>query len=844
MARGGLRIFLGAVAGVGKTYAMLNEAWRRHSRGIDVVVGFVEPHGRPETAEQIRDLEVIARKRINYRGTVLEEMDVDAILARHPQVALVDELAHTNVPGSKHPKRWQDVAELLDAGIDVVSTLNIQHLESLNDVVEHITGVKQHETIPDEVVRRAEEIQLVELTPEALRRRLAHGDIYPPDRIDTALANFFRPGNLGALRELALMWVADRVDEALHDYMADHDIHDTWETRERVLVALTGSPQAEHVIRRAARLASRAHGELIGVHIRAEDGLEAPETSALADHRHLLESLDGRFIEVFGDDIADTLLTVAREEHATQVVLGASRRSRWTELVRGSVIGRVIRDAGDIDVHVISSPADQAPRSLPSASLLVVSARRRWIGLAFSLLTLPALTALLLGLQPPLELSGVLLLYLTLTVVATAIGGGLVAIPTGIAAVALADFYFTAPHRTFIIADAEVVIAIAVFAIVTTLVSWLVDRAARQARDARRSSAEAAALARITSMLTSAKHPLPALVDDLVRTFGLDGATVLHRSGDTWQPEATAGNDPPGTPDDATDVITISSGHVLAVTGRRAPADDRRVLASYAGQLAVAVAARQLEQEAAQASVEADSSRLRAALLASVSHDLRTPLSAIKAYGSSLLQDDVTWRRSDIDEFAHSIVEEADRLNALIGNLLDMSRLETDDVSLHLQAVGLDDLVPAVLHTLPYRHAPLTVDLPTATPPAWADAQLLERILCNLVDNALRWSPPGHDITVRTSNDDNGRIRLEVVDHGTGVAPQDLERVFHPFQRLGDGTASGQGVGLGLAVARGFARAMGGDVHLEPTPGGGTTAVVELATAPAPTPRREHEVPS
>jgi two-component system sensor histidine kinase KdpD len=357
MPRGTLRIYLGAAAGVGKTFAMLNEGRRRAEYGEDVVVGFVETHGRPKTAEQIGPLEVVPRHLVDYRGASFEELDVDAVLARSPRVALVDELAHTNVPGSRNKERWQDVEELLAAGIHVISTLNVQHLESLNDVVEQITGVAQRETIPDEVVRRADELQLVDLTPTALRNRLARGDVYPPERIDTALANYFRPGNLSALRELALAWLADRVDEALAEYRERHGIAEPWETRERILVALTGSTDGERLVRRAARIAQRTRGELVGVHVIPQDGLAAPSAALLERQRLLVEELGGTYHEVVGADVAEALLDVARSLNVTQIVMGASRRSGWQRITRGSVIGQVIRESGTgIDVHVISHP--------------------------------------------------------------------------------------------------------------------------------------------------------------------------------------------------------------------------------------------------------------------------------------------------------------------------------------------------------------------------------------------------------------------------------------------------------------------------------------------------------
>ena len=380
MARGELRIYIGAAPGVGKTIAMLGEGRRRHERGTDVVVGFVETHGRPLTQQAIGDLEVIPRKQISYRGAVFEEMDTDAVLARAPQVALVDELAHTDVPGSRNEKRWQDIEELLAAGITVISTVNVQHLESLNDVVERITGVAQRETVPDAVVRGADQIELVDMSPEALRRRMAHGNIYAAEKVDAALAHYFRVGNLAALRELALLWLADRVDEGLSEYRERHSISETWETRERVVVALTGASGGELLIRRGARMAARTHADLVGVHVRTSDGLDAGHQDLLDRHRALLEQLGGRYAEVTGTDIADALVGFAKAENATQLLLGASKRSRWAELMQGSVINRAIRRSGRIDVHVISTDAPArarrgASRSPPRAERAEVGAR-------------------------------------------------------------------------------------------------------------------------------------------------------------------------------------------------------------------------------------------------------------------------------------------------------------------------------------------------------------------------------------------------------------------------------------------------------------------------------------
>lgn len=353
---GQLRIYLGAAAGVGKTYAMLSEGHRRAERGADVVVAFAETHARPQTAALIDGLDVIPRQKLTYRGSEWEEMDLDAVLARKPQIALVDELAHTNVPGSRHEKRWQDVVELLDAGIDVISAVNVQHLESVTDVVEQITGVPQRETVPDAVVRAADQVELVDMTAEALRRRMAHGNIYPPEKIDAALTNYFRAGNLTALRELALLWLADKVDEGLQRYRAEHNINSTWEARERVVVALTGGPEGDTLIRRAARIAARSSGgDLLAVHVTKSDGLTGANPANLARQRHLVESLGGTYHQVVGDEISEALLTFARAENASQLVLGASRRSWLLALLTGPGIGsRTIRGSGPIDVHIVT----------------------------------------------------------------------------------------------------------------------------------------------------------------------------------------------------------------------------------------------------------------------------------------------------------------------------------------------------------------------------------------------------------------------------------------------------------------------------------------------------------
>ncbi len=824
MARGELRVYLGAAAGVGKTYAMLNEGRRRRDYGEDVVVGFVEPHKRAKTAAQVGDLEVVPRKQMTYRGTTLEEMDVDAILERRPQVALVDELAHTNVPGSRNEKRWQDVEELLEAGIIVISTLNIQHLESLNDVVEEITGVKQQETIPDEVVRRADELQLVDLTPAALRNRLARGDVYPPERIDTALANYFRPGNLAALRELALAWLADRVDEGLDEYRRRQGIEEPWETRERVMVALTGSPDGERLIRRAARIAQRTKGELVAVHVIPQDGLAAPAAKLLERQRKLVAELGGSYHEVVGEDIGDALLDAARSLNVTQMVMGASRRSRWQRLTRGSVIGKVIRGSGTrIDIHVVSHPdaAEEAftvPRTRRPATL---PRRRVAIGLGLAAVGPPALAVLLAQLRDEVGLPSVLLLFLLLVVSVSAVGGLWPALVAAVSGFLLVNWYFTPPLYTLTISEGENILALIVFLAVAGIVSVFVDLAARRAAEAARTRAEAEALARLAG-----SAPVAAVLETLIRVLGLEGAAVLHREEGGWRIEAASGERAPENPAAASLTIDLDDEHVLALAGGPVRSEDERVLESFTKELVASVELGELEAEVEAAGVVSAANELRAAILSAVSHDLRTPISAIKASVTSLLQQDVEWTPEARREFLNTIDEETDRLNALVGNLLDMSRLQADALEILPARVGLEEVLPAALHSLGLADGAVDLDVPETLPRVLADPGLLERALANVIQNAVRFSPPDRPPRV-TAGAVDGVVDVRIVDRGPGVPRERRERLFKPFQRWGD-SSTDEGVGLGLAVAKGFVEAMGGEIELEDTPGGGLTVVARL----------------
>lgn len=834
MSRGQLRIYLGASPGVGKTFAMLDEGHRRRERGTDVVVGYVETHGRPKTIAQLRDLEIVPRATLRYRDTDIEEMDIDAVLARRPALALVDEMAHTNAPGSRNAKRWMDIEELLEAGIDVITTVNVQHLESLNDVVERITGVKQRETVPDAVVRAADQVELVDMTPEALRRRMAHGNIYKPDKVDAALANYFRVGNLGALRELALLWVADKVDDALQDYMEAHDIDHVWETRERVVVAITGAPSGEQLIRRAARLAQRNKADLLGVHVTTTDGLVGAPSALLDAHRQLLADLGGTYHETVGADVPAALTQFARSEHATQLVLGATHRSRWDELTSGSVINEVIRAAGEIDVHVIS-PGDGTDESPPRSRRRrprtpQLSSRRQLAGWAAAAVGIPALTALLVVIDESLNLTSAALLYVVLVAVVAVIGGRWPSIIGAAIAALVLNWFFTQPVGTFTITEPDNILALVIFLAVAVLVSAVVSRATRSATAAERARAEAQALARVAGGLAGNDDAVTVMVDHVRSTFGLDAASLLVPDGTGgWIVEASAGTDVPRTPGDG-EAVELAEGALLAFVGPPLDPDGRRVMQVFAAQLGAALERRRLRDESSAAAVLSETDRLRTAILRAVSHDLRTPLASIKASATSLLQADVDWTDDARRIFLETIDEEVDRLNELVGNLLDMSRLESGALRVTTSPVALEETVALAVASISGPTERVDIAVPETVPRVVADAALLERVVANLTSNALEFAPPTSRVRIE-AGEVGDRVDLRIVDYGPGVAEDDRAHIFEPFQRLGDGGATDNGVGLGLAVARGFIEAMHGALVLEDTPGGGLTAVIELARA-------------
>ena len=827
---GRLTVYFGAAPGVGKTYAMLDEAHRRLTRGTDLVVGLVETHGRAGTAAQLDGLEVLPLRVQEYQGKKFTELDVDGVLRRAPQVAMVDELAHTNVPGSRNAKRWQDVHELLDAGIDVVTTVNVQHLESLNDDVEAITGVRQRETVPDHVVRDADQIQLIDLPPSALRRRLAHGNVYRAEQIDASLSSYFRVGNLTALRELALLWLADRVDDALTTYRRDHRIEEPWPARERVVVAVTGGPESETLIRRGARISQRAAGsDLLTVHVLATDGLPSAPPGAIREQRLLVESLGGVFHTVIGEDVATAVVDFASGVNATMIVVGVSRRSRWREALSESNGVEVARLAENIDVHLVNHENARAGKAIPARSTSQ-SGRRDVSGWAFAILGPAVLTGLLILPQGDIGLPTDLLLFLALTVAVALVAGLWPSVTSAVVGFMAVNYFFTPPTGRFTIAEPRNLLALVVFVLVAVAVASVVEVAARRTAQAFRARAEASALAAVSRSVLSGEDTTQAVVARLRETFTLTAVSLLERTGDRgpWRAIATDGQEPALDPEEAQTVVEIDPHRVLALRGRVLPASDRRVLEAFAAQTGVVLEHRRLREEASAARVLQQADSARNALLAAVSHDLRTPLATIRAAIDGLVAPEVRLDPEDTAVLVGTASASTARLERLIDNLLDLSRLQTGSVRPMLRATSLDEIVP--LATEGFEPGELSVEVPETLPLVNTDPGLLERVLANIVSNAVRHSAAGAPVRVSASST-RREVELRVIDTGAGLSDALKEHMFEPFQRLGD--SSPDGLGLGLAVALGLASAVGAELTAEDTPGGGLTMVISIPVAEA-----------
>jgi two-component system sensor histidine kinase KdpD len=848
--RGRLKIFLGAAPGVGKTYEMLVQARRRKLDGVDAVIGVVETHGRVETDLLTKGIENVPKKRVPYKGRVLAEMDLDAILQRRPRLALVDELAHDNAPGSRHPKRYQDVEELLAAGIDVYTTLNVQHIESLNDVVAKITQVRVRETVPDSILDRADDIELVDLTPEDLLQRLKEGKVYMPEAAERARQNYFVPGNLAALRELALRRTAQRVDAQMVDYMRAHAIAGPWEAGERLLVAVNARAGTGTAVRYARRLADQLRASWTAVHVETGLSQSEAERDRVAQLLRLAERMGGMAATVPAANEAEGVLQFARANNITHVVITAARAPRWLEFLRPSSAQEIIRNAGDISVHVVPERAGKEDRS---DAPMTERPRLEPRALAGSLLFCAIALGVSLLLRQTLAVSNVALVLLV-AVLASAVTYGLIpSLFAGLICALAYNFFFLPPLYNFSIADPENVVTLLVFLLVAAIASNLTARVRTQAIVARQRAATTEDLYRFSRKLAGI-----ATLDDLLWATAYQVAHMLKLHVVLLIPDETglqvrAGYPPEDTLDEgdlAAAKWAFEEGHeagrgadtlpgarrlflpmrtargVVAIIGLDSEKesveagerqktlltpDQRRLLDSLSDQTALAIERLHLAGAMDQARVAAETEKLRTALLTSISHDLRTPLASILGSASSLKQYRGQLSEADQAELLGTIRDEAERLNRFIANLLDMTRLESGALALNLEPTDLGDVVGSVLRRASLKQHRISLDLEDGLPMPRLDPVLFEQVLFNILDNAAKYAPPHSTITLR-ARAANGAVTIQVLDEGPGLPEGDRERVFDKFYRVRAADKKRAGTGLGLAIARGFMEAMGGTI--------------------------------
>ncbi|MBX7187628.1 MAG: sensor histidine kinase KdpD [Vicinamibacteria bacterium] len=855
--RGKLKIFFGASAGVGKTYAML-EAGQKHRReDHDVVIGWVETHGRQETARLLEGLERLEPRKDEHRGVDLAEFDLDGALARRPGLVLLDELAHTNAPGSRHIKRWQDAVELLDAGIDVYSTLNVQHLESLNDVVAQITGVKVKETVPDSILEEADEVELIDIAPDDLLQRLREGKVYVPEQARRAIEGFFRKGNLIALRELALRRTAERVDEQMRDYRRDHGISATWPASERLLVCVGPNPASERLIRAARRMAVGLRAQWIAVYVEAPAHLRLPDSDrqALADNMRLAESLGGKTVILSGSDVARQLVLYAREHNVGRILAGKPTHPRWRDRVRGSLVDALVRGSGDIDVYVISGDtARDARRPRPAETF---RPRSPLADYAKAVAVVVVASLLCWAMFPIFAATNLAMVYLLgVTFVATRSSRGPAALAS-VLSVAAFDFFFIPPHLTFAVVDTQYLLTFAVMLLVALLISTLASRARAQADMVRQRERRTASLYAMSRDLASAQN-----VDDigLICARHVEDATSsqaivlatgvagqLREVGMRVQSRPLADRDeavarwvyehrrPAGL---GTDTLPAASALFLPLTGSdqslgvlgvRPPSgqplgsDQMQLLEAFATQAAAALDRVRLLGRAQRAQVEVETERLRNSLLSSVSHDLRTPLASITGAASTLLHESGQIDDASRRDLLETIHEEAFRLNRLVANLLDMTRLESGALKVKKEWLPIEEVIGSALARLEasLEGRAVETDVPDDLPLAPFDALLIEQVLVNLIENAVKHTPRGAGITISASVSPEG-LTVSVSDRGPGIPPGDETRVFEKFHRL-EGRGQKSGVGLGLTICRGIVTAHGGTISVSNREGGGAS---------------------
>lgn len=850
--RGKLTIFFGAAPGVGKTYAMLEAARTAAEEGKEVVVGIAEAHGRYETASLLLGMEILPRRKVPYRAIVLDELDVDAALARRPTLLIVDELAHTNAPGSRHAKRWQDVEEILHAGIDVYTTLNVQHVETLKDTVAQITGIQVRETVPDSVLEMADEIRVVDLPPDELLQRLREGKVYVPTEAARAIDNFFRKGNLIALRELALRITAERVDEQMQRYKRAHRIPAVWPARERILVCVSPSPLSARLVRVARRMASALGADWLAVWVDVGGGRTSANAMArVTEHLRLAEQLGAETVVLHAEHPAERLVRYARERNVTRIVVGKPTHSRWRDLVEGSFLDEIVRRSGEIDVLVISSTGEPLERRPPERASLraPLAVAALWAAVVTAVATL--VCAMMVR---RFELADLVMVYLLgVVVVSTRFGlrAALIAVVLGIAAL---DFFFVPPHGTFAVADLEHAVTFAVMFTVGSVVGGLTDRLRLQRVLAERREGRTAALYAFTRQLGTARDRA-----EIVALAAARFRDVLDARIAVFVPDETGALVVVGTPDFEIDdrersVAAWSFGHglaagrgtdtlpgaratylplagsqdgggVLGVARRESPLladpEQKHLVEMFASQLAAALERAFLAERAQRAQVETEAERMRNALLSSVSHDLRTPLAVIEGAATALLDPTAPIGAANRTELVQTIADEATRLGRLVRDLLDVTRLESGAVSVHREWQPIDDVVGAALIRLEpeLRGRPIEVAIPTDLPLVPLDEVLVEQALVNLLENAIKYTSAGSPLTIRARSL-AGAVEVELADRGPGLPLGHEERIFEKFFRSGEPSAT-RGAGLGLAIARAIVQAHGGRIFAENREGGG-----------------------
>ncbi|MBS1114273.1 MAG: kdpD [Nitrospirae bacterium] len=850
--QGKLKIFFGSAPGVGKTYAMLEAAREKRSEGLDIVAGIVETHGRRETEALAEGLEIIPRREIEYSGAVLREFDLDAALKRKPGVILIDELAHTNAPGCRHKKRWQDVFELLAAGINVYATLNVQHLESLNDIVAQITGVVVRETLPDLVLDRADEIEIIDLPPEDLLQRLKEGKVYVAELAERAKQNFFRTGNLLALREIALRRTAERVDEQMQTYRQIKGVKEVWPAAERLLVCVGPNPRSIRLIRAAKRMAAGLHAEWIAAYVEAPHKVKPSESDLrqLAEHMRLAESLGAETVTLAGTKASEEVLSYARDRNVTKIIVGKPTHPRWKDKLFGSMLDEMVRGSGNIDVYVITGEAGEPVPALASGPVLHQWRKRDWL---LSLGSVSFSTGVAYLLSPYVTLVDLAMVYLLGIVVTASFTSKGPSLLSTLLSVAALDFFFVPPYFTFVVHEARYVFTFGVMFIVSFVISRLTLRVRGQADAARQREKRTAALYRLSRDLAH-ERGFERLSAAAIRqigevfsskaivlipgekgilevpfmgpnAFALDRreASVAQWTFDHHQRAGLGTDTLPGSK--ALYLPLVASSKTVGVLGILPglavtfDQDQVRALESFANQTALAIERAFLSEEAQQALLQAETETLRNTMLSSVSHDLRTPLAAITGAASTLLQQDVVLDQFNRRELLQTIYEESDHLNQLIRNVLDMTRLESKAITVKKEWQPLEEIIGVVLNRLSdrLRGRSLSAKLPEDLPLILFDPLLIEQVLMNLFDNALKYAPEGTPIELSATVMGN-EVLVEIADRGPGIPPGSEERIFEKFVR---GSATGGGIGLGLAICRAIIAAHEGRIWAEDRPGGG-----------------------